>query len=220
MKDRIALLAGLVEEDDLDEVRDRVVESYEQQFEYDVKEFSENVSVIQEDKYVFAKMLSEMRAQTDISEEMINEFAALPLEVMDILDSLVKGGDELVRHNPEVRDELMNRELLYIGKDGKFILTDKAYDFLGISPVDEAYSYRMTPGSHFVEPREDHYDEGDESGMHSKNPEYPNGWKFYENDPTYLKLKAQAEDPLDLEETGYLADKFGAFTDKYNKDKS
>lgn len=215
MKDRIELLAGLVSEDDLDETRDRVVESYEQQLEEDVKEFSKHVSVIQEDKYIFAKLLSE-RNQPDM-EDKYEEYTSLPLSAIEALESMVQGGDELVRHNDGLRDELLKREFLFLDAGGKFTLTDKAFDFIGMDPVSETYSYRMNNGSNFVEPREDHYDDGETPRMHSKNPEYPTGWKFYENDPTYLKLVAQSEDPLDLEETEYLSDQFAKFIKKYEK---
>jgi hypothetical protein len=219
MKDRIALLAGLVSEDDFDEVRDRVVESYEKQLEEDVKEFSEHVSVVQEDKYVFSKLLSEMKEQPDLSGEMYGEYTSLPLSAIEALEAVAKGGDELIRHNNELRDEFLKRELIFLDTEGQFTLTDKAYDFLGVAPVSEAFSYRMNNGSHFVT----HHPDNKEMRMNNdvsdeKNTkEFPRGWKFYENDPTYLKLMAKMEDPLDLGEQEYLVDKFADFVKKYEK---
>jgi hypothetical protein len=58
---RIEMLAGLIEEDDFDDTRDHVVESYEKQLEDDVEMFSENVSVIESDEDRFLELIGETK---------------------------------------------------------------------------------------------------------------------------------------------------------------
>lgn len=59
MKERSLLLAGLVEEDDFEETRQRVSEDYEAQFEDDVKNISENVHFVEEDEIRLKRLIGE-----------------------------------------------------------------------------------------------------------------------------------------------------------------
>jgi len=74
MKDRTLLLAALIEEDDIENVRHSVVESYEEQFEEDRKFISENISFVEEDDLRLIRMIGE---QEEIPEweggKMLNE---------------------------------------------------------------------------------------------------------------------------------------------------
>lgn len=59
MKDRTLLLAGLVEEDDLETTRHAVVESYEDQLEKDRKNISEQVSFVEDDETRLIRLIGE-----------------------------------------------------------------------------------------------------------------------------------------------------------------
>ena len=65
MKDRTLMLAGLIEEDDYELARQAIVESYEEQFEDDRKNISENVSFIEEDELRLIRLLGEQEKEPE-----------------------------------------------------------------------------------------------------------------------------------------------------------
>jgi hypothetical protein len=78
MADRTLLLAGLIDDDDLEFARHKIVESYEEQFEDDRKHISENVSFIEEDEYRFLKLIGEEKEENDDHLKSINESMMSP----------------------------------------------------------------------------------------------------------------------------------------------
>jgi hypothetical protein len=78
MKERLELLAGLVEEDDLEITRNKVSESYKEQIESDTKLISEAVRVVEDDQYRFNKFVGiEDESNDPEFGEPINESVAM-----------------------------------------------------------------------------------------------------------------------------------------------
>lgn len=78
MKERTLLLAGLVDEDDIETTRQNVVESYETQFEEDRVNLSENVSFVEDDELRLIRLIGETEEEPEWEgNNVLNERAGL-----------------------------------------------------------------------------------------------------------------------------------------------
>lgn len=163
--------------------------------------------------------MAEMKEPADLPGELEDrDDDFLSMDKMNALEALSGGGDELIRHNIDLQRDLKMQNLIQ-KTDGQWTITDKAKQMLGLS--EAAWKgRRMSNGSLFTDFREDHYDEGDVPQMHVRNPEFPNEWQFYENDPTYMKIVDKLDDSLDDDEYSEEADEFHKFVSQYDANKN
>ncbi len=230
IKERFQLLSGLVDEDNLEEYKNKSFQDLLEQKDEDLEEFKDHIILIETDEQRWDQLTGTCESKPIITNEKVivenhdkkniydSKQLILNKNQIYALYDLKYGLESDLIGNIALVSEMLNRDLIDYNSSGEYIITKKGLVALQYNINEDGgagkWFYRRTEKP---EPVFKKYDEEQGVNMNFFPEPKPNGFQFVEYDETFQKIKSEYEDPLDLKEAEEEKDYFAKFFEKHLK---